>query len=322
MTVIVTGSNGFIGHHTCKGLAALGEEVIGVDDLSSGRAEDAVDGVTYHVRCVTDLDWLTGLLRSAQPRAVIHLAAMPQVAYSVRHPLDSTRPNLLGTIAVLNALLAAQLVDRTRLVFASSSAVYGTAEAMPTPETHACHPRTPYALAKLQGEAWCALFHQLYGLDVVSLRYFNVFGPGGRFGGAYSTVLPAWLHHLYVEPGYQPYLEGDGTQSRDLCFINDVAQANIAAATRPQGFAGEVLNIGQGRAHSLRELRSALEGIAGRALPLQRRPPRVGDVQHTLADISRAQAALGYQPSTDLHQALAETAAWFAEYRPAPAKSA
>ncbi len=322
MTVVVTGSNGFIGHHTCRGLAALGEDVIGVDDLSSGRAEDAPPGAACHVHCVTDMDWLTSLLRKVRPQAVIHLAAAPRVGYSVSHPLESAKPNLMGTIAVLNALLAAQLADRTRLVFASSSSVYGAAEALPTPESHPCDPQSPYALAKLQGEAWCALFHRLYGLDVVSLRYFNVFGPGGRFGGAYSTVVPAWLHHLYVEPAYQPYLEGDGAQSRDFCYIDNVVQANIAAATRPQGFAGETLNIGQGRAYSLQELRDALERIAGRSLPLQRRQARAGDVRHTLADISQAQAELRYQPAVDLDQGLAQTAAWFAECQPAPATNA
>ncbi len=318
MTFIVTGSNGFIGANTCRRLVDLGEEVIGVDDLSSGLAKDSVDGAEYHVHCITDVEWLTRLFQDTKPRAVLHLAAVPLVPRSVEHPLESANSNLLGTVSVLEAVLKAQLVGRTRVVFASSSSVYGGAEQLPTPETHRCDPQSPYALAKLQSEGWCKLFHRLYGLDVVSLRYFNVFGPGARFGGAYSTVLPAWLHHLYVDGSCQPYVEGDGTQSRDFCFIDSVVQANVTAATRARGFAAEVLNVARGRAYSLLDVKAALEEIAGRELLLERRPPRVGDVKHTLADILQVQKALDYAPSNDFLAELAKTAAWFAEYHPAP----
>ena len=208
MKLVVTGSNGFIGQNTCRRLIDLGHQVIGVDDLSEGSSRRPVDGVQYHVRCVTDTEWLRRLFRETKPSAVIHLAAVPRVSYSVQEPLRSATPNLTGTISVLDAMLKSGLVGESRLVFASSSSVYGGADTLPTPETHPCHPQSPYALTKLQGEQWCRMFHRLYGLDVVSLRYFNVFGTRARFGGAYSTVLPAWLHHLYVDPSYQPYLEG------------------------------------------------------------------------------------------------------------------
>ena len=309
MKFIVTGSNGFIGHHTCRRLMDLGE-VIGVDDLSTGSADNEVDGVQYHTHSITDTDWLVHLLRDTNPEVVIHLAAMSRVAFSVQYPLRSAAANVMGTISVLNAILKAERVGGTRLVFASSSSVYGGAKRLPTPEMHPCDPQSPYALAKLHGEQWCDMFHRLYGIDVVSLRYFNVFGPGARFGGAYSTVLPAWMYHMFVDQSYQPYLEGDGTQSKDFCFIDNVVQANIAAATRARGFAADVLNIGQGHAHSLLEIKDIIEQIAGRKLPLERRPPRVGDVKHTLADISRARAELGFEPTTDFHAQLALTAAW------------
>ncbi len=319
VTFVVTGSNGFIGYNNCRRLVEAGEKVIGVDDLSSGLAEDAVPGVQYHVRSVTEADWLVHLLQEERPRAVIHLAAVPRVAYSVAHPLPSTDVNLMGTLSVLNAIVKAGLVEHTRLVFASSSSVYGGAEVLPTPEIHPCNPQSPYGLAKLQAEHWCALFHRLYGLDVVSLRYFNVFGPLGRFGGAYSTVLPAWLHHLFVAPAYQPFLEGDGEQSRDFCFVGDVVQANIAAATRERGFAAEVFNIGRGAACTLLDLKAAIEEVVGnKPLPLERRPPRVGDVKHTLADISRARTELGFRPGEDFLAELRETAAWYRSQRPAP----
>ncbi len=254
-----------------------------------------------------------------RPRAVLHLAALPQVAYSMQEPLRSAASNALGALAVLQALARAGLADRTRLVLASSSSVYGGARARPTPETHPCRPASPYALAKLQAEQWAQLFHRLRGQDVVCLRYFNVYGPFARFGGAYSGVIPAWLHSLYVDPSSQPHLAGDGRQTRDFAFVDDVVQANLAAATRAQGFAGETLNIGSGRAHSLLELREALESLTGRPLPLARRPPRPGDVDHALADISRARTELAYEPATGLRSGLARTIAWFREARPAPA---
>ena len=131
---------------------------------------------------------------------------------------------------------------------------------------------------------------------MVSLRYFNPFGPGAAFGGAYSLVLSAWLYHLYVDPSYRPYLEGDGTQTRDFCSVEDVAWANVRAATRAGGFTGEALNIAQGRAYSLLDLKGAVEEVCGRQLDLERRPPRTGDVTHTLADITRAQGRAGLQP--------------------------
>ncbi len=315
-TIIVTGSNGFIGRHTCRRLVDLGAEVIGVDDLSDGSPDDAVVGVRYHAHSVADADWLVRLLRDTTPTAVVHLAAMPRVAYSVEHPLRSATVNEMGTLAVLNAILSADLADRTRLVCASSSSVYGGAEVLPTPETHTCNPQSPYALAKLHGERWCDLFHRLYGLDVVSLRYFNVFGPGARFGGAYSTVVPGWLYALYVDPACRPYLEGDGTQTRDFCYVDDVAQANASAVTRSRRFAADVFNVGQGRAHSLLEVKEILERIVQKELPLERRPPRVGDVRHTLADITRARAELDFAPATDFDAQLADTAAWYRDCYP------
>lgn len=313
MTFIVTGSNGFIGCNTCRRLAELGEQVVGVDDLSSGLAEDSAAGVQYHVHDVTDADWMTRLFREVRPRAVIHLAAMPKVAHSVDQPLLTTEVNLMGAISVMNAILQAELVGGTRLVFASSSSVYGDGAALPTTEGHPCNPKSPYGLAKLQAEGWVRMFHRLYGLDAVSLRYFNVFGPVGRFGGAYSTVVPAWLHHLFADSAYQPYLEGDGSQSRDFCFIGDVVEANIRAATRAQGFAGEALNIGRGDACTLLEVKAAIERVVGKELRLERRPPRIGDVPHTLADISAARTELGFNPGSDFSAELAETAAWYQE---------
>ncbi|MDE2888684.1 MAG: GDP-mannose 4,6-dehydratase [Gemmatimonadota bacterium] len=310
MRFVVTGSNGFIGQNTCRGLTELGHDVIGVDDLSSGMPANGVEGVQYHVHSVVDADWFVRLLKNTIPDAVLHLAAKPRVPYSVQNPLHSAEANVMGTLSVLNAILKSDLIVRTRLVFASSSAVCGEASVLPTPEAYPSAPQSPYALAKLQGEQWCDMFHQLYGLDAVSLRYFNVFGPGAVFGGAYSTVLSAWPYALFVDPSYQAFLEGDGTQTRDFCFIDNVVNANIAAATRERGFAADVLNVGQGEAHSMLEVKDVLEQVAGRELRLERRPPRAGDVAHTLADISRAREELGFEPSTDFYAQVERTALW------------
>ena len=203
MRIIVTGSNGFIGRHTCERLVELGVDVVGVDDLSKCTADSAVSGVRFHRHTVADAKEMVRLMREAHPEAVIHLAARSQVALTVEQPWHSSTANLLGTITVLDAMLRAELVGKSRFVFASSAAVYGATNVLPTPETHPCDPESPYALQKCQGEQWCRMFHRLYGLDAVSLRYFNVFGPGAAFGGPYSSMLSAWLYHLYVEPSYR-----------------------------------------------------------------------------------------------------------------------
>ena len=316
MRFIVTGSNGFIGRNTCLRLTELGHEVVGVDDLSSGTPPNGVEGVQFHARSVADADWLVRLLKNTIPDAVLHLAAKPRVPYSVRNPLRSAQANVMGTLSVLNAILKSDLIGRTRLVFASSSAVCGEASVLPTPEACPSDPQSPYALAKLQGEQWCGMFHRLYGLDAVSLRYFNVFGPGSLFGGAYATVLSAWPYALFVDPSYQPFLEGDGTQTRDFCFVDNVVQANVAALTRERGFSADVLNVGQGEAHSMLEVKDVLEQVAGRELRLERRPPRLGDIAHTLADVSRARKELGFEPSTDFYVQVERTAIWHRDCYP------
>ena len=316
MRIVVTGSNGFIGWHTCTQLVDQGVDVIGVDDLSEGTPDNAVDGVRYRTLSVADAGGMVNLMREAHPEAVIHLAARPRVRFTVEQPLQSSTANLLGTIAVLDSLLRAELIGKTRLVFASSSAVYGATEVLPTPETHPFDPQSPYALQKCQGEQWCRMFHRLYGLDVVSLRYFNPFGPGAAFGGAYSLVLSAWLYHLYVDPSYRPYLEGDGTQTRDFCSVEDVAWANVRAATRAEGFSGQALNIAQGRAYSLLDVKNELEEVCSRQLVLDQRPPRTGDVAHTLADITRARHELDYRPSKDFRRQLERMASWFRDSHP------
>lgn len=311
MRAIVTGSNGFIGYNLCQKLKELDWQVLGIDDLSAGLAENVVDGFEYVHEKIQNRDKMVEVIGRFRPNAIFHLAAIPRVAYSVENPFDTAEANILGTVSLLEGILRSGLIGQTRFILSSSSAVYGGAEQLPTPEDYPSHPRSPYALQKHQDELWVKMFVELYGLDGLCLRYFNVFGPHSLFGGAYSTVLSAWLYHLYVDPDYQPYLEGDGTQSRDFCFVDNVVQANLLAATRERPFTGQPLNVAQGKAHTLLEVKEMLEEIAGRELPLEKRPSRIGDVNHTLADISQAQAELGYNPSTDFINQLNRMAEWY-----------
>jgi UDP-glucose 4-epimerase len=234
MRAIVTGCHGFIGYNLSKKLKALDWEVLGIDDLSSGLAENRVEGFEYVHEKIQNRDVMAGVLARFRPNTIFHFAAVPRVAYSIDNPYDTTEANVLGTVSLLEGIVKSGLVGQTRFILSSSSSVYGGAEVMPTPEDYACHPRSPYALQKYQDEHWIKLFVDLYGLDGLSLRYFNVFGPHAIFGGAYSTVLTAWLYHLYVRPDYQPFIEGDGSVSRDFCFVDNVVQAHVLAATREQ----------------------------------------------------------------------------------------
>jgi UDP-glucose 4-epimerase len=311
MKAVVTGSNGFIGFNLCKALHKEQWQVIGIDDLSSGRKEHTIEGFQYYQIKIQEKDKVRRIFNDFQPDVIFHLAAVPRVSYSVEHPFDSAEANTLGLISLLEGVVKAGLSGKTRFVNTSSSSVYGGADLRPTSETHPCVPQSPYALEKYQGEQWCRMFATLYGLDVVSLRYFNVFGPHAMFGGAYSTVLSAWMYHLYVDSTYKPFLEDNGTQTRDFCFVDNVVQANILAATRQQKFTGEAFNIAQGHAVSLLDCKVLLEGISGRTLDLESRAPRVGDVKHTLADISYVQAELKYQPTTDFEEQVKQMAKWY-----------
>ncbi len=317
MRAIITGCHGFIGYNLSKKLKQLDWQVLGIDDLSSGLPENKIDGFEYVHEKIQNRDKMAEILARFRPNVIFHFAAIPRVSYSVENPFDTAEANILGTVSLLEGIVKSGLVEQTRFVMSSSSSVYGGADILPTPEDYPCHPRSPYALQKYQDELWIKMFVDLYGLDGLSLRYFNVFGPHAIFGGAYSTVLTAWLYHLYVDPNYQPFLEGDGTVTRDFCFVDNVVQANLLAGTRERPFSGQPINVAQGKSHTLLEVKEMLEEISGRELLLEKRPPRVGDVDHTLADISRAKEELGYNPSTDFINQLAQMADWYRTSYPA-----
>lgn len=324
MKAIVTGGCGFIGHNLVKALLdnTWHEwEVMVIDDLSSGKSWNKWPEAEYVTAALeaklfpsVEETAIDTFVKEFGPDVIFHLACIPRVSYSVEHPYETTQSNILSTMAVLDA---ARKYGKQglRVVNTSSSSVYGGADILPTKPDHPVDPQSPYAMQKWQSEEWCKLYANLYNLDVVSLRYFNVFGPHSYYGGAYSTVLSAWMYHLYVDPDAKPFLEDDGLQSRDFCFVDNVTQANILAAVYDKSqFKGEAFNVAQGSAHTLLDCKEILERISGKTLDLEKRPRRVGDVRHTLADITTSCSVLEYVPATDFETQVKKMADWYEHY--------
>jgi UDP-glucose 4-epimerase len=309
MNVLVTGGAGFIGSNLADALVADGHSVRVLDDISSGFNEYVPHAAQLIRGDVSDEDAVREAVDGVD--IVFHQAAHRAVLRSVEHPLTTDRANTLGTLTVLK--VAADEGVR-RVVYASSSSVYGGAETMPTPESITPNPRSPYAVTKLAGEHYCRVWSELYGLETVALRYFNVFGPRQRPNSAYAAVIPLFIDAL--SRGEAAVVHGDGRQTRDFTYIDDVVAANIAAATAPgEACSGRAYNVAGGRAYSLLELLQILEDILGaRANPIHEEP-RPGDVRHTRADISAAKADLGHAPNLDFEEGVRRTVKWFANER-------
>jgi UDP-glucose 4-epimerase len=235
---------------------------------------------------------------------VIHLAALPSVARSIADPLTVNSVNVTGT---LNVLLAARDAGVKRLVFAASAAAYGDNPTMPRVETLTPSPLSPYAVAKLVGEHYCRIFTTIYGLETVSLRFFNIFGPRQNPDSPYSGVLSKFV--AAYQRGDTPVIFGDGEQSRDFTYVDNVLDATLKACTAPAA-AGRVFNVGVGRSYTLNQTIILLNGILGRQVTPKYDPPREGDVLHSLADISLARQALGYEPRVGFEEGLRRTVAW------------
>lgn len=302
MRYLVTGGCGFIGSHLCEALVAQGAEVRILDNLSSGKEDniapfrDRVELVKADVRDSAALDEaMRGVDR------VFHEAALVSVFESVEKPLDNHEINITGT---LNVLLAAVSAGVRRVVVASSAAVYGNDPDLPKMEDMVPRPESPYALAKIAKEHYMTVFNKLYGIQTVSLRYFNVYGPRQDPGSMYSGVISRFVDA--VRAGRNPTIFGDGLQTRDFVFVKDVVQANLEAMHSDGVGCGEVFNIGTGRALSLLELLDGLRNVTGRSFEVEFKPARAGDVRHSVADISRARRALRYEPRYDIRQGLSE----------------
>jgi UDP-glucose 4-epimerase len=307
--VLVTGGAGFIGSHLVRACLDAGESVRVFDDFCTGKRENLAAlarDVEIIEASVVDAAALERAARGCE--VVYHQAAIASVPRSVEDPAGTHAVNATGTV---NALEAARRAGVRRFVFASSTAVYGDDERLPKREEMPTHPRSPYALQKLTGELYCEQYARLYGLPTVALRYFNVFGPRQDPKSMYAGVIPLFVAALSA--GARPRIFGDGQQSRDFIFVQDVVAANRAAARAPASLAGEAINVGRGERTSLLALLAQIAAALGVPAPEPVfEPARPGDVRHSQADVTRASQLLGFRAEVPLEQALRETVRWYA----------
>jgi len=305
---LVTGGAGFIGSNLCDSLLELGHEVRVFDNLATGSLANLA-----HIK--SSIEFIEGDLRDPAALAgavegvdnVVHLAALGSVPRSVADPVTTHDVNATGT---LNVLCAARKAGVKRVVYASSSSAYGDTPVLPKQEDMPASPQSPYAVAKLTGEQYCRVFHRVYGLETVSLRYFNVYGRRQSPDSQYAAVIPLFVSSLMR--GESPVINGDGEQTRDFTYVDDCNQANIKASLAEAG-AGEVFNVGTGARISINSLFEKIRDILGSSVEAEHRDPRAGDVRDSLSDTTRISEAVGYAPEYNIDTGLAETVRWFAE---------
>lgn len=306
MRALVTGGAGFIGHHLVKALLDRGDAVGVIDDYSTGM-RSRLDGVRDRIRLVEgsilDEDALAAAVESVE--VIFHEAAIPSVARSIVDPLLTNEVNVTGTIRVMQA--AARSGVR-RVVFAGSSSVYGVPESLPCSEAFLPRPLSPYGVSKLAGEHYIRAMGELHGIDTVTLRYFNVFGPGQDPASEYAAVIPRFV--TAVLGGQRPQVYGTGAVSRDFTYVDNVVAANLLAA-RQEAPTGLVCNVACGDRHTLLELLEAIGHAAGMPVEPEFGPARAGDIVHSLADIRLASASLGYSVSVPFDEGIARTVAWY-----------
>ncbi len=310
---MVTGGAGFIGSHLTTRLGQAGHEVRVLDNFVSGasRARAAVLTEIPHVTIlegdIRDPDACRQAVEGAD--FVLHHAAEASVPHSIEDPGGCVAINIGGTINLLEAARSAGTVKR--FVFASSCAVYGDTPGSSKHEATQTDPLSPYASSKLSAEYFCRNFFRLHGLQTVSLRYFNVYGPGQDPNGAYAAVIPKFI--TAITEGRKPTIYGDGEQSRDFIFVDDIVEANLRAAAATRGVGGRAFNIGGGQSASLKQIVEKLAEILGRPLETDDQPARAGDIKHSRADIAAAAGLLQFTPSVTLTDGLTRTLNWYME---------
>ena len=300
---LVTGGAGFIGSHLSEELVKRGHTVRVADNFVTGYRHNLRDGVELMEADLADPEAARRAVEGID--YVLHQAAIPSVPRSVAHPVESHRANVDGT---LNMLVASKDAKVKRLVFAGSSSVYGDTPTLPKREDMPHNPLSPYALHKQMGEQYAQMFTRLYGLETVTTRYFNVFGPRQDPTSPYSGVISLFIKALLEDT--QPVIYGNGEQTRDFTYVGNVVDGVLRAAETP-GVAGEVFNVATNGRVSLNELLAVLKKIIGSDAQPIYQPARTGDVRHSQADITKAQQMLGYQPTVGLEEGLRETVAWY-----------
>lgn len=304
---LVTGVAGFIGSAIARALLAQGHAVRGVDNFATGRRENIAD--------LKGLDLVEGDLANPKVAAaacggvgcIFHEAAIPSVPRSVADPAGTHRANVTATVELL---VAARDAGVPRVVYAASSSAYGNQPTLPKREDMRPDPLSPYAVAKLAGEYYLRSFHAVYGLPTVALRYFNVFGPHQDPNSPYSAVLAKFITLMLA--GKTPTIDGDGEQSRDFTYIDNVVHANLLAAAAPEAeVAGRMFNAATGVRVTLNQVVAQLRSLTGYSGEVKNGPPRTGDVKHSLADISSARRHFGYEPQVDFATGLERTVAWY-----------
>lgn len=303
---LITGGAGFIGSNIVEELLRRGERVRVLDDFSTGKRENIAPFLAQIELIEGDLRDLNAVRRAvAGVDIVLHQAALPSVQRSIDDPLTTHAINATGTLHILEA---ARDVGVRRVVYASSSSIYGDSPTLPKREDMLPMPKSPYATTKITGEYYCRVFYQVYGLETVALRYFNVFGPRQDPASHYAAVVPRFVTALLR--GEPPTVYGDGLQSRDFTYVANIVQANLLAATAP-AIAGEVFNVACGERYTLLDLLSALNDILGTCITPIHAPARSGDVRHSQADIAAIQEKLDYRVEIDFHEGLRRTVDWY-----------
>ena len=309
-TYLVTGAAGFIGSALVRALLQRGERVRALDNFKTGKREnlaEVIADIDFHEVDLADLDALTRACSGVD--YVLHQAAIPSVPKSIADPLSSHRANIDGT---MHMLLAAREAGVKRFVYAASSSAYGNTPTLPKREDMKPNPISPYAVQKLAGELYAAAFHRVYGMETVALRYFNVFGPRQDATSQYSGVLSKFITSMLA--GKAPTIFGDGEQSRDFTYVDNVVLANLLASQAPgEKVAGRMFNIATGVRYSLKQVFETLKTIVEFEGEAIYDSDRVGDVKHSLADISAAREALGYEPIVAFEEGLRKTVEWYRE---------
>jgi UDP-glucose 4-epimerase len=308
VTYLITGIAGFIGSSLARAILAQGDNVRGVDNFSTGKRSniaELLERIDVREADLLDLEAMQSACKGVD--YVFHEAAIPSVPRSVLNPVESNQANVDGTV---NVLVAARDAKVKRVIYAASSSAYGDTPTLPKREDMPPNPISPYAVAKLASEYYMASFFRCYGLETVALRYFNIFGPRQDPSSPYSGVLAKFITQMLK--GEQPTIHGNGSQSRDFTYVDNVVQANLLACKAPASeVAGRVFNVATGTRIDLNEMFGVLKKLTGYPGEVKHGPERAGDVKHSLADLSRAEKHLGYKPQVNFEEGLRRTVDWY-----------